>query len=120
MLDAAARNFPTVNFIMAHGSVNYTDHCAMMCAFRPNVFLDLSAYQSAMRRDNAAGAVKAAVSRGINHKILFGTDWPVFRLQGDQRSFVEAVTAEDGPLSDLSDTDKALVLYKNAERLLGA
>jgi hypothetical protein len=40
-------------------------------------------------------------------------------MQGDQQSFVEAVTTEDGPLSKLSDVDKANILYKNAERLLG-
>ncbi len=118
MLDRAARNFPAVNFIMAHGSVNYADNCAMMCAFRPNVYLDISAYQSAMRGDNTAGSVKAAVSRGINHKILFGTDWPVFRMHGTQRSFVETITAEDGPLCELNDIEKELILYKNAARLL--
>jgi long-subunit acyl-CoA synthetase (AMP-forming) len=83
------------------------------------VHLDLSAYQSAARRGNATDAIRVAVSRGINHKILFGADWPVSRMQDDQQSFVEAVTTEDGPLSELSDVDKANILYKNAERLLG-
>jgi uncharacterized protein len=54
----------------------------------------------------------------LNHKILFGTDWPVFRLQGDQRTFVDAVITEDGPLADLSDASRALILHRNAERLL--
>lgn len=117
LLDEAARRFPTVNFIMAHGSVNFTEECAMLCGFRPNIYLDLSAYQSAFRR--GCDAVKETVSRGINHKILFGTDWPVFRLQGDQQSFVEAVTAEGGSLSDISDADRRLILHGNAERLLG-
>ena len=119
MLDAAARSFPAVNFIMAHGAVNYTEHCAMMCAYRPNIYLDLSDHQSAARKGNAAGAIRVAVSRGINHKILFGTDWPVYRMQGNQQSLVEAVMTEDGPLSELNDVDKANILYKNAERLLG-
>ena len=118
LLDGAARNFPTVNFIMAHGSISFTEEAAMMCAFRPNVYLDISGFQGSVQVGGSEGAVKAAVSRGINHKILFGTDWPVFRLQGDQQTFIEAVTADDGPLSELSDAEKALILYKNAERLL--
>ncbi len=120
LLDEAARLFPGVNFILAHGAVSFTEECAMMCAFRPNIYLDISGYQSSFRTDGTGGAVKRVVSRGINHKVLFGTDWPVFRLQGDQHSFVEAVIAEDGPLADLSETDKALILHRNAERLLGS
>jgi predicted TIM-barrel fold metal-dependent hydrolase len=119
LLDDAARKFPAVNFIMAHGAVSFVEECAMLCSFRPNLYMDISAFQSAMRRDGNADAVKAAVSKGINHKILFGTDWPVFRLQGDQRSFVDAVCGTDGPLSHLSEADRALILHGNAERLLG-
>jgi predicted TIM-barrel fold metal-dependent hydrolase len=119
LLDEAARQFPNVNFIMAHSSVSFTEESAMMCAFRPNVYLDVSGYQSSFRAEGPGGALKRVVSRGINHKVLFGTDWPVFRMQGDQHSFVEAVTAEDGPLSDLSETEKELILHRNAERLLG-
>jgi len=118
LLDEAARIFPNVNFILAHASVSFTEESAMMCAFRPNVYLDISGYQSSFRTSGAGGAIKRVVSRGINHKVLFGTDWPVFRLQGDQRSFVEAVISEDGPLSDLSETEKSLILHRNAEGLL--
>jgi len=120
LLDEAARKFPHVNFILAHSSVSFTEESAMMCAFRPNVYLDISGYQSSFRTGGTGGAVKRVVSRGINHKVLFGTDWPVFRLQGDQQSFVEAVICEDGPLSDLSETEKALILCGNAERLLAS
>lgn len=120
LLDEAARNFPSVNFIMAHGAVSFIEESAMMCAFRPNIYLDISGYQSAVRAGGLGSAVKKAVSRGINHKILFGTDWPVFRMQGDQQTFVEAVISEDGPLSDLSESEKALILHGNVERLLGS
>jgi predicted TIM-barrel fold metal-dependent hydrolase len=119
LVDEAARRFPGLNFILAHGSISFTEECAMMCGFRPNVHLDISAFQGALLAGGPAEAVRAVVSRGINHKILFGTDWPVFRLRGTQRSFVELVTAEDGPLSGLNDAARSLVLRKNAERLFG-
>jgi len=49
---------------------------------------------------------------------MFGTDFPVFRLQGTQKDFVEAVTAENGPLAELNDREKSLVLHQNISRLL--
>jgi predicted TIM-barrel fold metal-dependent hydrolase len=118
MVDRAARLFPGVNFILAHGSINFTEECAMLCAFRPNVFLDISAFQMSLRREGSGGSVRAVVSRGINHKVLFGTDWPVYRMQGDQETFVGHVTAEDGPLSDVSDAERTMILHGNIERLL--
>jgi predicted TIM-barrel fold metal-dependent hydrolase len=118
LLDEAARRFPTVNFILAHGSVNFTEECAMMCRFRPNIFLDISAFQN-LPQNNAA-ALKRTVSQGINHKVIFATDWPVFRLQGNQRRFVEMVGGQPGPLSDLNQRERAWIFHKNIERLLPA
>jgi len=120
LIDGAARRFPTVNFILAHGAVSFTEECAMMCRFRPNVYLDISGYQATLGWDPQCSAVKNTVSQGINHKVLFGTDWPVFRLQGDQLSFVEAIAREDGPLSQLNEREKSLVLHKNIQGLLQA
>jgi predicted TIM-barrel fold metal-dependent hydrolase len=116
LLDQAARKFSTVNFILAHGSVNFTEECAMMCRFRPNIFLDISAFQNLLE-DNAA-ALKKTISQGINHKVLFATDWPVFRLQGKQRRFVEIATGEPGPLSNLNHHEKSCIFHENIDRLL--
>lgn len=118
LVDEAARLFPTVNFILAHGAVSFVDECVMLCRFRPNVYLDISGYQNTLGYDPSAGAVRNIVSLGINHKILFGTDFPVFRLQGEQADFIEALTGTNGALSQLNEREKALVLSQNVERLL--
>jgi predicted TIM-barrel fold metal-dependent hydrolase len=115
LLDEAARQFPSVNFIMAHGSISFAEESAMICAFRPNVYLDISAFQV---EGGNTSFVKATASRGISHKMLFGTDWPVFRLQANQQTFVEAINGQDGPLAELNEADRALIMYGNAERLL--
>ena len=117
LIDEAARRFPQVDFILAHGAVSFSAECAMMCRFRPNVYLDISGYQTTLGWDPACAAVRAISSQGINHKVLFGTDWPVFRLQGDQASFVEVLTCENGALSELTEREKALIMCRNAERL---
>jgi uncharacterized protein len=116
LLDVAAQKFPVVDFILAHGSVNFTEECAMMCRFRPNIFLDISAFQTIPQENSAA--LRRTVSQGINHKVLFATDWPVFRLQGNQRRFVEVATASGGPFSGLNEREKAWILHRNIERLL--
>jgi len=118
LLDEAARLFPSVNFILAHGAVNFVEECVMMCRFRPNVYLDISGYQNTLGYDPSAGAVRNIVSLGINHKVLFGTDFPVFRLQGEQEDFLAVLTGENGALAQLNDREKALVLSHNVERLI--
>ena len=118
LLDEAARLFPSVNFILAHGAVSFVEECTMMCRFRPNVYLDISGFEATLGYDPSAGAIKAITSVGLNHKVLFGTDFPVFRLQGEQKNFVETLMAEDGPLSDLNEREKLLIFNRNAQRLV--
>jgi predicted TIM-barrel fold metal-dependent hydrolase len=118
LLDEAARLFQGVNFILAHGSINFVEDCIMMCRYRPNVYLDVSGFQSTLGYDPAAASVKKVASVGITHKVLFGTDFPVFRLQGTQKDFVEAITGDNGPLADLNDREKSLVLSRNINCLL--
>lgn len=84
LLDQAARDFPSVDFILAHGSVHHPDECAMLCSHRPNVYLDVSGFEV-----DEMESLRRLFSRGIHHKVLFGTDWPLFRLQGTQRDYLQ-------------------------------
>lgn len=118
LIDEAARQFPSVNFILAHGTTSFVEECVMLCRFRPNIYLDISGYQSTLGYDPAATAVKKVISLGINHKVLFGTDFPVFRLQGEQKDFLKPLMCENGALAELSDREQAMVLHQNIERLL--
>lgn len=118
-LDRAAHAFPTVNFILAHGCANFVEQCVMMCRFRPNVYLDVSGYQSVGPAGGPDGPIGRTVAQGINHKVLFGTDWPVFRLQGDQQTVVEEMLADEGPLSEIPEREREQILCGNVERLLG-
>jgi uncharacterized protein len=118
LVDEAARLFPSVNFILAHGVVSFVEQCIMMCRFRPNVYLDISGFQATLGYDPSAKGVSNMVSQGINHKVLFGTDFPVFRLQGQQADFVEVLTRKKGALTQLNEREKSMILSRNAERLL--
>lgn len=112
-LDRAAKDFPEVDFIMAHGAVHYPDEGAMLCNNRPNVYMDVSGYQMPGGLDNLA----RLFGRGIVHKLLFATDYPIFRLQGRQADFVERVLTSPF-LADARRGDADLFLSGNAHRIL--
>jgi predicted TIM-barrel fold metal-dependent hydrolase len=112
-VDKAALAFPQVDFVLAHGSVQYAEECAMLCSNRPNVYLDVSGYQRA-----ETASLHRLFGHRISHKVLFGTDWPIFRLQGKQFDFVERLRAPDELPNSVSATERRLFLGGNAERLL--
>ena len=103
-----------MDFILAHGSVNYPDECAMLCNNRPNIYLDVSGYEA-----GGLDGLNTLFRRGINHKVVFGTDWPIFRMQGRQREFISRLAAEDVFPAAMSATDRRLFFSGNAARLLG-
>lgn len=113
LVDQAALDFPTVNFILAHGSIAYVEECMMLCAFRPNICLDISGFEM-----SPVESLNPLFIRGINHKIIFGTDWPVFRMQGSQKSFVEKLLDESSPLGNLRKYELDGLFHKNLSRLL--
>lgn len=111
-VDRAARDFPGIDFVLAHGSVHYPDECAMLCNNRPNIYVDVSGYEAA-----GPAGLRTLFGRGINHKILFGTDWPIFRLQGRQASFVDRLTDDETFPESMSEVDRDLFFFGNARRL---
>ena len=119
-IDKAAHSFPGVNFILAHGAVHHVEECALLCEYRPNVYLDISGLQGKLETDRETGHFRHLFYRGISHKILFGTDWPLFRMQVDQKGFVADLIGENKILAGLSPGDLELIFFKNIERLLPA
>jgi uncharacterized protein len=114
LIDEAARRFPTVNFILAHGTSAYVEECRMECAFRPNVYCDASGFQSL-----ALSQLRAALSSGIAHKVIFGTDWPVFRMQENQASCIDGLLGDEGPLAGMRMRELAAFFGGTMKRLLG-
>jgi len=112
-IDQAALDFRNVNFILAHGSVAYVEECIMLCAFRPNIYLDISGFEM-----SPVESLNPLIYRGINHKIIFGTDWPVFRMQGSQKSFVEKLLDDNSPLGNLRKYELNAIFHKTMNTLL--
>jgi predicted TIM-barrel fold metal-dependent hydrolase len=118
LIDAAARQFPQVDFILAHGGVNFTEPAKLMCNYRPNVYLDFSGFPAAMCAEGWRNHLAALFAQDINHKIIFGTDWPVFSMKDDLKAMVAGLLAADGPMSGLKSADVANIMGGTMRRLL--
>ena len=116
--DDAAKTFPSATFILAHASIAFPEECVMMAAFRPNVYLDISGFQKNLNSSCGMHDLQRVLSGGIGHKILFGTDWPVFRELGSLADAVAAALDGDNPLSDLPPAQSRMILSGNIERVL--
>lgn len=112
-VEAAARSFPDIDFVLAHGSVHYADECIMLCRNRPNIYIDISGYETASMSD-----LNHLFQRGVNHKVVFGTDWPVFRMQGRQTDFLARFDDESAFPDAMTERERRLFFHGNADRLL--
>lgn len=113
-VERAAYEFPNIDFVLAHGSVHYAEECRMLCSHRPNMYMDVSGYEIA---DDAN--LRALFSRNLSHKVLFGTDWPIFRLQGSQAHWVRRLVRDEGMFPQgVLTPDKRGFFSETAMRLL--
>jgi predicted TIM-barrel fold metal-dependent hydrolase len=118
LVDRAALDFPDVNFILAHGAVHFVEDCSALCAYRPNIYLDTSAFLGSTHPGGWQLALAELFKKNINHKILFGTDWPVFRYSGGHKKVMDSFLASDGPLAKVSSIQQNWLMSKNVKRLL--
>ena len=116
-VDDAAFHFPEVNFILGHAAVTHYQDAALLAQYRPNIFLDLSGFQTAIHRNEFRNIINWHLSRGLGRKLLFGTDWPIHRFWGNQRDWVEKFTALESesllPTAELNN-----ILGNNLLRIL--
>jgi uncharacterized protein len=116
-VDDAAHAFPGVNFILGHAAVVWYEEASMLAEYRPNIYLDLSGFQTEVRRKNFDHILGRHKQRGILRKLVFGTDWPIHRFFGTQQSWIAEMrkTVDKGLLTP-QELDR--ILYGNAGELL--
>ncbi|MET8039335.1 amidohydrolase family protein [Micromonospora sp. NPDC005215] len=118
LVDHAARDFPTVDFVLGHGGVTHVDEASYLCAHRPNIHLDISQFPSMLSADGWVAHLNRLFRRGINHKILFGTCWPSFRMSLSLSAVLEEFTG-DALFAGVKRRDRQLIMSGNALRLYG-
>ncbi|GAA3627195.1 amidohydrolase family protein [Flavivirga jejuensis] len=116
LIDDAAYRFPKVNFILAHAGFMMHQQAAILAEYRSNIYLDLSGFTNAIRMENFKNILMEHKKRGILNKLIFGTDWPIHRLNGNQKSLVN--TFKTNIESILSSEEINNIMCNNISRIL--
>lgn len=117
-VDDAARQFPTVNFILAHAPLNSIDQTVEMCAFRPNVFCDISGFAVTGPKPHWITLLSNLAARQINHKVIFGSDWPVPKNRATLKDMVGAIAGDMVAAGIWSSREAEGVLGANLLRIM--
>jgi predicted TIM-barrel fold metal-dependent hydrolase len=127
-VDKIAVDFRQVNFILAHVGTPWVDEALAVALKNPNVYVDISAWQRAARNFPLGFAQVLSMAKlmhGGVHKVLFGSDWPLFTEIYTQKQWVEAVRALEYPpalqmmgVPEITEEDKARILGTNALQAL--
>jgi uncharacterized protein len=114
-----AGRYPDINFILAHAGYRLKSAEVREAIRLPNVFADISGFQKILLKYLAEGNDELALifHEEYCHRVLFGTDWPLFNLMSKLkhdvkmlRDYAHSVNASQEALD--------LILHGNARRLL--
>ena len=117
LIDQAARDFPGVNFVLGHGGVTHVEEASYLCVHRPNVYLDIGGFQAVLSPDGWAAHLNRLFHLGINHKIVFGTSWPAFRLSASLAGLVGEFRDTSTVFAGIKPSARRLILGGNVLRL---
>lgn len=97
---------PEHKFVAAHMGGYSVWETEANCLVGKNVWFDTSSTMHEVTRERMTEMIKAHGA----HRVLFGTDYPAVSVKEE---------AEKVMSLDLTDEEKKLIMYKNAEELLG-
>ncbi|UCH93172.1 MAG: amidohydrolase [Candidatus Aminicenantes bacterium] len=118
-IDEVAHAYPGVNFILAHGGVMNVDEAVLLCAFRPNVYLDISGFLASFDPTGPIDALRSLFKRKINHKIIFGTDWPILGFKNTYSNIINKFkNPRNGAINLLTKQEQKMILRENILHLL--
>jgi len=105
-LDDLAADFPDLKIIASHPAWPWTEQMMMIALHKGNVFWELSGWGP----EYFPAALKHDISRRLQDKIMFGSDYP---------SLTHRRAIAGWESLGYSDTILEKVFYKNAQRILG-
>lgn len=118
LVDGAARDFPTVPFVLGHAGLTHVSLAGELAQARFNVYLDIGGFGSAPTLPDWQAHLNRLFRLGINHKIVFGTDWPLGRRAGGLKHLVGEVVEGSVVLAGVPRREAELLLHGNLLRLL--
>jgi predicted TIM-barrel fold metal-dependent hydrolase len=118
-----ANDFPTINIsLTSAGYAHWTETAITLAASKPNVYLDVGDWQArffADPVDNVIRYVRRCLDTDARHKIMFGSDHPVYNRTVSEKAWVEVFTVEAAKRG-MAFTDEELHLFfsDNAQEFL--
>lgn len=102
LICSAARDFPEVNFILAHGAVAYVEESIELARNWRNIYIDTGGISGAIIPGKWQEQLLSVLLSGIEDKIIFGSDWPVTRMSGGLKHLVEGITSDNAIMEQIS------------------
>ncbi len=125
-IDDLAVNFPNLNLIAAHmGGHGWWKEALMMASWRPNVYLDISAWQRelVLWPLEFYRILRLILDSTARDRVLFGSDWPILKTILSEKSWVSSLREPDEAIARAGFTftkeEVNALLGGNAARLLG-
>ncbi|WP_229075525.1 amidohydrolase family protein [Actinoplanes sp. DH11] len=118
LIDQAARDFPDVTFVLGHGGVTDVEVTSYLAAYRPNIYLDTGGFAASPLPGGWPAHLNRLFRMGVNHKIIFGTDWPLNQLTGGLPRLLGEILEGDEVLAGVPRRDRDLILGGNLLRVL--
>lgn len=117
-VDEAARAFPGVNFILGHGGLVHLDVSSYLAAYRRNVYLDIGGFAGTPFASGWEVHLNRLFRLGLNHKIVFGTDWPLNRISGGYKRLVDKILYGPVVFAGVKRREQKMIMGGNLGRLL--
>ena len=105
-----APRYPECNFILGHGAaVNWELNMELALGY-DNIFLDISTFQQTISGVEEWENRLQILFNTIPDKVLFGTDWPMFKMSVSQTQLVEMCLNA----KTITDHHKSKLMHENA------
>jgi len=116
-VEDAAFKYPNINFILAHGAIMFFDECIQICRYRPNVYMDMSGFQSIMNGGEFEKHLKTIKNNELTSKLLFGTDFPFHNTKWSYSNCIEAIDNLFKKL-DFTPTEISAIMSNNIKEII--
>jgi uncharacterized protein len=118
-----ANDFPTINIsLTSAGYAHWTETAFTLAASKPNVYLDVGDWQARFAADpvgRVISFVRRCLDTDARHKIMFGSDHPVYNRTVSEKAWVEVFTLEAAKRgTPFSEEDLHLFFSDNAQEFL--
>ncbi|MCX6180718.1 MAG: amidohydrolase family protein [Bacteroidetes bacterium] len=108
-----AKNYPNVNFILAHAGFKLDQPLIRELLEIDNVYADLSGFINSSKE-----TLKLVFQEPYNSKILFGSDWPIVNFMEPLSNLIDKVISIYNEVEFPAENALENILFLNANKIL--